>query len=110
MIPIARYLTTHAAADNATIYTPTFTDTNPSGAILNNGISGSIGYWSPLYYGVHNYSADQDITIWTVDQGTDGAGVTIHLLQGHTINARIAKLTVTNPVALLGTTNMPGVI
>ena len=107
MIPVARYLKSHAASNNANDYTPVFTDNNPSGSILG----GSIGSYSPLYFGVHNPSADQDVVIWTVDQqGLGGAGITIHMLKGSTFTARIAKLTVTNPVILLGTTNTPGVV
>lgn len=112
MIPIARYLKNHEAGDNSNEYTPVWTD-----GTYNHNPTGSIGSMTPLWYGVHNYSGDQDIVIWTVDQGlvtgpssTPLAGVTIHLLQGHTFFAKIAKLTVTDPVVLLGTTNIPGAV
>ena len=119
---VAKYLKNHAAANNANDYTPTFTSVNPSGKILTDDgmgslIPGSVGYYTPNWYGVHNYSADQDITVWTVQQGTVTGpsstplpGVTIHLLQGHTFYAHIAKLTVTNPVVLLGTDKIQGTI
>lgn len=111
MIPIAKYLKTHEAADNETNYTPTWTDGS-----YNHNPNGSIGSMTPLFFGVHNYSAAQDITIWTVDQGlvaddpssTPLDGVTIHLLKGESFYARIAKIEVTQPVTLLGTTNFPG--
>lgn len=107
MTSVARYLKSHTVANNANDYTPVYTDNNPSGSILG----GSVGSYSPLYYGVHNPSADQDVIIWTVDQqGLAGTGITIHMLKGSTFTARIAKLTVSNPVILLGTTNTLGVI
>lgn len=105
MIPIAKYLKTHEVADNATDYSPIWTD-----GTYNHNPAGSIGSMTPLFFGIHNYSEAQDITVWTVEQGIDGAGVTIHILKGETFYARIAKLTVSNPVTLLGTTNYPGTV
>jgi hypothetical protein len=105
MTPIARYLKTHTSSDNATNYTPTFTDGSGFGSA-----TGSIGTWTPNYFGVHNPTTAQDVTIWTVDQGTSGSGVTVHLLKGSTFYARIAKITVSGNVTLLGTTNTPGVV
>ena len=106
MVPVsAKYLKTHTSANNSTDYTPVFTD-----ASYNNTPGGSIGSISPSYYGVHNYSANQDVTIWTIDQGTSGSGATIRINQGDTFFAHIAKISVTNPVVLLGTTNLPGLL
>lgn len=106
MTPIARYLKTHTSSDTATNYTPAFTDGSGFGSA-----TGSVGTWTPNYFGVHNPSTfAQDVTIWTVDQGTSGAGALVHLLEGATFYTRIAKIQVTNDVVLLGTTNTPGVI
>jgi len=102
---VPKYLKTHTASDNSTDYTPVWTDLT-----FNHNVDGSIGSMSPLWFGIHNYSAAQDVTIWTVDQGTDGSGVTAHILKGETFYAKIAKITVSNPVTLLGTTNIPGVV
>ena len=107
MTTAAKNLKAHTSSNTANDYTPAFTDLNPTGPTPN----GSVGSWSPLYYGVHNPSADQDVVIWTVDQqGLTGAGITIHMTKGSTFYARIAKLQVTNTVVLLGTSNVPGVI
>lgn len=107
MSNVARFLKSHTAANTANDYTPAFTDTNPTGPTP----SGSVGIWTPLYFGVHNPSADQDVIIWTVDQqGLTGNGITVHMLKGSTFYARIAKLQVTNPVVLLGTANSQGVV
>jgi hypothetical protein len=113
MIPIAKYLKTHEAADNATDYRPVWTD-----GTYNHNALGSVGSYSPLWFGVHNYSGAQDVTIWTIDQGlvaddpssTPLAGVTVHILQGETFYARIAKIEVSNPVTLLGTANYPSTL
>jgi hypothetical protein len=105
MVTVARYLKTHEVADNSTIYTPVFTDTS-----LHGNVGGSIGSWTPLFYGVHNPSADQDVVYWTVDQGTTGTGVTVHMIKGSTFYARIAKITVSGTVVLLGTANTPGIL
>ena len=105
MTPIARYLKTHTSSDTSTNYTPTFTDGSGFGSA-----TGSIGTWTPNYFGVHNKSTAQDVTLWTVDQGTSGAGAEVHILKGATFYARIAKIEVTNDVILLGTTNTPGLV
>jgi hypothetical protein len=108
---IAKYVQKHA--NNATIYTPVFTDTNPSGAILNDGIPGSIGTMSPTWFGVHNCAASaQDVTVWTVVQGTSGTGVTIKIPAGGTFYCQVAKLTaaVDGTIVLLGTTNLPTMV
>ena len=105
MTPTARYLKSHTSGDTATDYTPTFTDGSGFGTT-----TGSIGTWSPNYFGVHNPSTAQDVTIWTVEQGTSGSGATVHLLKGSTFYARIAKIQVSNTVTLLGTTNTPGIV
>lgn len=105
MTPIARYLKTHTSGNTSTNYTPAFTDGSGFGSA-----TGSIGTWTPNYFGVHNPSTAQDVTIWTVDQGTSGAGAVVHLLKGATFYTRIAKIEVTDDVVLLGTTNTPGVV
>jgi hypothetical protein len=105
MTPTARYLKTHTSSDTSTDYTPTFTDGSGFGSA-----TGSLGTWTPNYFGVHNPSAAQDVTIWTVEQGTSGSGATVHLLKGSTFYARIAKIQVTGNVTLLGTTNTPGIV
>lgn len=111
MIPVAKFLQKHA--NNATIYTPVFTDTNPGGAILNDGIPGSVGRMSPSWFGVHNAgAAAQDVTVWTIAQGTEGTGVTVKIPAGETFYAQIAKLTAATDgtIILLGTSNLPSMI
>jgi hypothetical protein len=106
MTPIARYLKTHTSSDTSTNYTPAFTDGSGFGSA-----TGSVGTWTPNYFGVHNPAAfAQDVTIWTVDQGTSGSGALVHIAEGATFYARIAKIEVVSDVVLLGTTNTPGVV
>lgn len=106
MQPIAKILKTHTTGDNSTDYTPVFTDLSGHGSV-----GGSIGSWSPNYFGVHNpTNTGQSVTVWTVDQGTSGTGATVYLTGGSTFYARIAKLTVSANVTLLGTTNTPGLV
>ena len=106
MQPIAKILKTHGSSNNSTDYTPVFTDLSGHGSP-----DGSVGSWSPNYFGVHNPSGTaQSVTVWTVDQGTSGTGATVYLTAGSTFYARIAKLTVSSNVTLLGTTNTPGLV
>jgi hypothetical protein len=100
--PPAKFLRKHTVTENSTNYTPAFTDLSGFGSS-----NGSVGSWTPLYYGVHNYSAAQTISVWTVEQGTAGTGVSVYVAQGDTFYANISKLTVgtSGPVTLLGTTN-----
>ena len=119
---VAKFLKLHEAADNSNDYVPTWTHTNPSGKVvtddgMGNLVPGSVGYYSPNWYGIHNFSVDQDVTIWTVAQGTVTGpsstplpGVTVHIKQGDTFYAHIAKITVTNPVVLLGTDKIQGTL
>lgn len=100
-------------SSNSTIYTPTFTDTNPSGAVVNDSIPGSIGVYSPSWFGVHNASeSTQTVTVWTIAQGTGGTGVTVKIAVGDTFYAQIAKLTAATDgsIVLLGSTNLPTMI
>ncbi len=111
MVPVAKFVQKHT--DNNTIYTPVFTDTNPGGAVLNSGIPGSVGTYSPSWFGVHNAAAvAQDVTVWTIAQGTSGTGVTVKILAGQTFYAQIAKLTaaIDGTIVLLGTTNLPSMV
>jgi hypothetical protein len=111
MVPVAKFIQKHTS--DSTIYTPVFTDTNPSGAVLNGGIPGSVGTYSPSWFGVHNAAAvAQDVTIWTIAQGTSGTGVTVKILAGETFYAQIAKLTAATDgtIVLLGTTNLPSMV
>lgn len=111
MIPVAKFLQKHS--NDATIYTPAFTDTNPSGAIVNGGLPGSIGSYSPAWFGVHNAgAATQDVIVWTVAQGTEGTGVTVKIPAGGTFYAQIAKLTaaVDGTIILLGASNLPTMV
>ena len=98
---IGKLLKTHGTGDNATIYTPTFVADTPRPTIVNDT---GIGYYTPTWFGIHNPSAsDQTVTVWTIDQGTDGAGVTVRIKAGETFYATVSKLTVSANVVLLGT-------
>jgi hypothetical protein len=108
MTNVAQFLKTHTSANNSTDYTPVFTDLSGPGRETSGG---SVGSYSPAYFGVHNPTASaQSITVWTVDQGTGGSGVTVYLTAGATFYARIAKLTVSANVTLLGSTNIPSLV
>lgn len=110
MTPIARFLKTHVEADNAINYSPVFTDLSGAG---RNTPNGSIGSYSPAYFGVHNCGTSAAaITVWTIDQGTSGAGASAYLPAGGTFYARIAKVEVdsSTTVTLLGTSNTPGLV
>jgi hypothetical protein len=103
MLPIAKFIKTHANANNGEIYKPTFIDGSGHG-----DSNGSIGTWSPNWFAVHNPSATpQSVTIWTVDQGTSGSGSVVYLVGGGTFYTNITKLTVGSgrSVTLFGTTN-----
>ena len=108
MSNVAQFLKTHTSANNSTDYTPVFTDLSGAGRETPGG---SIGSYSPAYFGVHNPSnTGLSITVWTVDQGTSGAGATVYLTAGSTFYARIAKLTVSANVTLLGTINTQSLV
>lgn len=97
---VPKLLKKHGVADNATIYTPTFT----SQATRENSLNDTgIGYYTDTWFGIHNPSStEQTVTVWTVDQGTDGSGVTVRINPGETFYAIISKLTVSADVILLG--------
>ena len=103
MVPIAKYLRTHASGETATNYTPTFTDRSGHGTV-----GGSIGSWTPSYFAIHNpQGTSLTATVWTVEQGTAGAGSTLRINPGETVYVNIAKVQVPNSVTLLGTLNTP---
>jgi hypothetical protein len=106
MLPIARFIKTHAFAQNSSNYTPTFTDGSGRG-----DATGSIGSWTPNWFAIHNPSGTaQSVTVWTLDQGTGGAGCTVYLPAGAIFYVNIAKITVGSgkSVTLFGTTNTTG--
>jgi hypothetical protein len=106
MIAIPKFLKTHTSSNTAVNYTPTFTD--GSGHEDSNG---SIGTWSPNWFGIHNPTgAGQSVTVWTVDQGTSGAGSTVYLAAGATEYLNIAKLQSSGNITVLGTTNTAGIL
>lgn len=106
MLPIARYLKTHASGDTGTNYTPVFTDGS-----FRNSPTGSVGSWTPNWFGIHNPSGTgQAVTVWTVDQGTAGTGGVAYLSAGGTFYTNIAKVQSTSNVTLLGTTNTIGLV
>lgn len=97
---VPKLLKKHGIADNATIYTPVFTS---QAARENNLNDTGVGYFTDTWFGVHNPSATaQTVVIWTVDQGTNGSGVTVRINPGETFYATIAKLTVSADVILVG--------
>lgn len=97
---VPKLLKKHGSADNATVYTPVFT----SQAARENSLNDTgVGYYTDTWFGVHNPgSTAQTVTIWTVDQGTGGSGVTVRINPGETFYAIIAKLTVSADVILVG--------
>ena len=107
MIPVARYITRHTSpGDNTNLYTPTFTDESGHGTV-----GGSIGTWSPTYFGVHNPAASGTVTatVWTVDQGTSGTGAKIAIDSGQTVYVNVAKIVPDTNVTLtqFGTLSAP---
>jgi hypothetical protein len=42
------------------------------------------------------------VTVWTVDQGVSGSGVTVRINPGETFYSTISKITVSGDVILLG--------
>lgn len=103
MVPIAKYLRTHASGETTTNYTPTFTDGSGHGTV-----GGSIGSWTPSYFAIHNpQSTSVSATVWTVEQGTAGAGSTIRINAGETVYVNVAKVQVGANVTLFGTLNTP---
>lgn len=97
---IAKYLKTHGTSNNSTDYSPTFVNQDARDA---NSTTGGVGYYTPIYFGIHNPSGTaQTVTVWTVTQGTSGSGVSVYLAAGATFYATVAKLTVSANVTLLG--------
>jgi len=98
---IGKLLKTHGTGDNATDYSPTFVSDMTRNSNVNDT---GTGYYTPTWFGIHNPSAsDQTVTVWTIDQGTGGSGVTVRIKAGDTFYASVAKLTVSANVVLLGT-------
>jgi hypothetical protein len=97
---IPKLLKKHGTANNSTIYTPVFTSTGKRENLINDT---GVGYYTDTWYGIHNPSDTAiTVTVWTVDQGTDGNGVTVRINPGDTFYVTIAKLTVSSDVILLG--------
>jgi hypothetical protein len=106
MLPIPKFLKTHTSSDTTRNYIPVFTDGSGRGDTY-----GSIGSWSPNWFGVHNPTASaQSITVWTVDQGTSGDGAIIYLTAGETVYVNVAKIQSTGNITVLGTTNTAGLV
>jgi len=104
MIP--KFLKTHTSGNTNVNYIPAFTDGSNQ-----NSPAGSIGTWTPNWFGIHNPSATgQAVTVWTVDQGTSGSGSTVFIAGGDTVYVNIAKVQSTSNVTLLGTTNTAGIV
>ena len=99
---VAETIRTHVSPTNdANIYTPTFINQDARDA----SVAGGVGYYTPIYFGVHNGTASSvTVTIWTVDQGPTGAGVSVVIAAGNTFYAKISKINVTSgtTVVLLG--------
>ena len=97
---VAKLLKTHTTANNSNNYTPTFV----SQAGMSQGSNDTgVGYYTDTWFGIHNPSAAaQTVTVWTVDQGTSGAGAIVRILPGETFYATISKITVSADVVLLG--------
>ena len=101
---VPRLLKTHSGdTNNSTDYTPAFVSQSPDTANPAN-LTG-VGYFTPTWFGIHNpETAFQTVTVWTIDQGTDGVGVTVRINAGETFYSTIAKLTVAagHSVTLIG--------
>ena len=96
---IGKLLKNHGTGDNSNDYTPTFVSDS---ARSTNANDTGIGYYTPTWFGIHNpNSTDQTVTVWTVDQGTGGAGVTVRIKAGETFYATVSKLTVAVDVVLV---------
>lgn len=97
---VAKLLMKHTSTQNATDYTPIFTTT----ATRENAVNDTgVGYFTDTWFGIHNPGASAiTVTVWTVDQGISGTGVTVKINVGETFYATISKLTVSSDVILLG--------
>ena len=97
---VPKLLKKHGVANNATIYTPVFTNQSAREVGLNDT---GVGYYTDTWFGIHNPSGTaQTVTVWTVDQGTSGDGVTVRINPGETFYSVISKITVSADVILLG--------
>ena len=98
---VPKLIKKHGVANNSTIYTPVF-EPAPSKRKTNLNDTG-VGYYTDTWYGIHNPgSTAQTVTVWTVDQGTDGAGVAVKINPGDTFYCVFSKINVTADVVLLG--------
>jgi hypothetical protein len=98
---VAKLLKTHGVADNSNDYTPTFVSTSPRSTNSLNDTG--VGYYTDTWFGIHNPSGTaMAVTVWTVDQGVSGSGVTVRINPGETFYSTISKITVSGDVILLG--------
>lgn len=106
---IAKYLKSHAAANNSTSYAPAWVNQDARPADVGSGL-GSTGYYSPIYFGIHNPGGTAiTVTLFTINQGTSGGGCVVKINAGETFYATIAKVTVSgsDTVVLLGSEYNP---
>lgn len=97
---VAKLLKTHTSSNNSNNYTPTFVSRAGMSQTANDT---GVGYYTDTWFGIHNPgSTAQSVTVWTVDQGTSGNGVTVRINPGETFYSTISKITVSADVILLG--------
>ena len=99
---VAETIRTHVSPTNDdNIYSPVFVNQDAR----DTRVDGGVGYYTPIYFGVHNGTGSAvTVTVWTVDQGPGGSGVSVVINSGDTFFAKISKINVTSgtTVVLLG--------
>jgi hypothetical protein len=99
---IAKLVKTHTDSNNGIDYSPIFV----SQSNINDGITGSVGYFTNTFFGIHNPSSSAiTVNIKTAEQGITGDGVDVRINSGETFYTVISKITVESgvTVVLLGT-------
>jgi hypothetical protein len=97
---VPKLIKKHGVTNNSTIYTPVFVSKSARETNLNDT---GVGYYTDTWYGIHNPGdTAQTVTVWTVEQGTDGDGASVKINPGDTFYCVFSKITVAADVVLLG--------